>query len=98
MARPTGRLRVAVIGLGFGQQVHVPAFRADSRCEVTTLCAASESKAADVASRLNVPQASGNWRELVSDAEVDAVSIAVPPRFQPEIASEALRQGKAVFC
>lgn len=98
MARPTGPLRVAVIGLGFGQQVHVPAFRADSRCVVTTLCATSESKAADVASRLNVPRASGNWREIVADAEVDAVSIAVPPRLQPEIASEALRQGKAVLC
>jgi predicted dehydrogenase len=98
MARPDGPLRVAVIGLGFGQQVHVPAFRADPRCEVTTLCATRAEKATQVAGRLNVPRSSGNWREVIADPEVDAVSIAVPPRFQPEIAAEALRQGKAVFC
>lgn len=95
MDRP---LRVAVIGLGFGQQVHVPAFRADSRSEVTTLCASTEAKAADVARQLNVPRASGDWRTVVLDPEIDAVSIAVPPRLQPQIAMEALRHGKAVFC
>ena len=95
MSRP---LRVAVIGLGFGQQVHVPAFRADSRCEVTMLCASTEAKAADVAGRLNVPRASGEWRTVVADPEIDAVSIAVPPRLQPQIAREALECGKAVFC
>jgi predicted dehydrogenase len=91
-------LRVAVIGVGFGQQVHVPAFRADSRCRVTMLCASSEAKAADVAHRLNVPHASGDWRSVVASAEIDLVSIAVPPRLQPAIAIEALDQGKGVFC
>jgi predicted dehydrogenase len=91
-------LRVAVIGVGFGQQVHVPAFRADSRCEVTTLCASNEAKAAEIATRLNVPHASGDWRAVVADPEIDAVSIAVPPRLQPQIALAALEQGKSVFC
>ena len=91
-------LRVAVIGVGFGQQVHVPAFRADSRCEVTTLCASNEAKAAEIATRLNVPHASGDWRAVVADPEIDAVSIAVPPRLQPQIALEALEHGKSVFC
>ena len=91
-------LRVAVIGVGFGQQVHVPAFRTDSRCEVTTLCASNEAKAAEVATRLNVPHASGDWRAVVADPEIDAVSIAVPPRLQPQIAIAALEHGKSVFC
>jgi predicted dehydrogenase len=95
MDRP---LRIAVIGLGFGQQVHVPAFRADPRCEVTSLCASTEARAAEVAHRLQVPRASGDWRALVVSPEIDAVSIAVPPRLQPAIAVAALRQGKAVFC
>ncbi len=98
MSRPDGPLRVAVIGLGFGQQVHVPAFRADSRCEVTTLCASTQQKALEVARLLNVPRASGNWQEVVADPNIDAVSIAVPPRLQAEIALEALQHGKAIFC
>ena len=91
-------LRVAVIGVGFGQQVHVPAFRADPRCEVTTLCASNEAKAAEIAGRLNVPRASGDWRAVIADSEIDAVSIAVPPCLQSQIALEALEHGKAVFC
>ena len=59
MSRADRPLRVAVIGLGFGQQVHVPAFRADSRCDVTTLCASTEQKALEVARLLNVPSAIG---------------------------------------
>jgi predicted dehydrogenase len=98
MARPDGRVRVAVIGLGFGQQVHVPAFRAESRCEVTTLCGSSEAKTLEVSRRLDVPRAFGDWRTVVADPEVDAVSIAVPPRLQPTIALEALRHDKAIFC
>jgi len=98
MAKPGRPLRVAVIGLGFGQQVHVPAFRADSRCEVTTLCGSTRSKAVDIAGRLNVPHASGDWRSVVADPEIDAVSIAVPPHLQPRIALEAWRNRKAVFC
>jgi predicted dehydrogenase len=98
MAKPGRPLRVAVIGLGFGQQVHVPAFRADPRCEVTTLCASTKAKAADIARRLIVPRASGDWRSVVADPEIGAVSIAVPPRLQSRIALEALRHGKAVFC
>jgi predicted dehydrogenase len=98
MPRPDGPLRVAVIGLGFGQHVHVPAFRADSRCEVTTLCASTEHKSLEVARLLDVPHASGDWRDVVADPEIDALSIAVPPSLQPAIALEALRHGKAVFC
>jgi predicted dehydrogenase len=87
-----------VIGLGFGQHVHLPAFRADARCEVTTLCSSSEAKALEISRRLNVPRAFGDWRTVVADPEIDAVSIAVPPSLQPTIALEALRHGKAVFC
>ena len=76
----------------------MPAFRADPRCEVTTLCASNEAKAAEIAGRLNVPHASGDWRAVVADPEIDAVSIAVPPRLQPQIALEALERGKSVFC
>jgi predicted dehydrogenase len=92
------RLSIGVIGLRFGSQVHVPAFRADARCEVVALAGRDESKAADAARALDIPAAYGDWRQLVTRPEIDAVSIAVPPAEQPSIILEAARQRKHVFC
>ncbi len=91
-------LRVGVVGIGFGQQVHVPAFQANDRCQVTTLCASSVERAMEVARRLKVDRALGNWQELVTDPTIDAISIATPPGTQETVAIAALSQGKAVFC
>lgn len=93
-----GKIRVGVIGIGFGQQVHVPAFRADGRCEVTAICASTSERAAVVATRLQIEKALGEWQEIIADPDIDAVSIATPPSFQAEIAIAALSQGKSVFC
>jgi predicted dehydrogenase len=92
------RLAVGVVGLRFGSQVHVPAFRGDARCEVVALAGRDERKAADAARALDIPAAYGDWRQLVTSPEIDVVSIAVPPAEQPPIILAAARQRKHVFC
>jgi predicted dehydrogenase len=92
------RIRVGVIGLRFGSQVHIPAFRSDTRCEVIALAGRDAGKAAGVARDLGVPASYADWRELVAASDIDAVTIAVPPAAQPAIIAEAARHGKHVFC
>ncbi len=92
------QLSIGVIGIGFGQHVHIPAFRAHQDCEVTAVSASQYDRASGVASRLGVPLAFGDWREMVADPRIDAITIAVPPRLNAEIAVAALARGKAVFC
>jgi predicted dehydrogenase len=92
------RLRTVVIGLGYGQQVLVPAFQSLSNCDVIGVCASRIQKAETVAAKLGVPIAFKDWRAVVDDAQVEAVAIAVPPTLQPEIALEAMRRGKHIFC
>lgn len=92
------KVRVGIIGIGFGQQVHVPAFRRNLRCEVKAICASSRDRAAAVAERLGIEKAFGDWRELVEDPGIDAISIAMVPSMQPEIALAALKRRKPVFC
>ncbi len=96
MAAPP--VRLGVVGIGFGQRAHVPAFRADGRCQVTAICANRLDRARAAADRLGVPKAYGGWRQLVDDPEVDVVTIATPPSLQPAIAIAALQQRKPVFC
>ncbi len=95
---PGGRLRVGVIGIGFGQGVHVPAFRSDDSCEVAVIAASAVERAARVARRLGIVHAVGSWRDVATDPGIDVVSIAVPPRLQPEIVIAAVAAGKHVLC
>ena len=78
--------------------MHAPVFQSDARCQVVAICASTKDRARAVADRLNVAQAFGDWRRVVASPEVAAVSIAVPPALQPEIAIAAARAGKHVFC
>ena len=91
-------LRIGVVGTGFGQQVHIPAFRTDSRCTVTAVCNSTPERAQKIASILNIEKYFGGWTQLVDDEEIDAISIAVPPYLQEEIALAAIQAGKHIFC
>lgn len=96
--RPRRPVRVGVIGIGYGQQVLVPAFRADDRCVVAGICASTKERAGAVAERLGISFATGDWRDITTNTEIDAVAIAVPPVLQVEIARSAVANGKHVFC
>ncbi len=91
-------VRVGVIGLRFGARVHVPAFRVDQRCVITALAGRSAGAAAALAAELGIPQPYADWRAMIGEGAVDAVSIAVPPLEQPRIIMEAARHGVHVFC
>lgn len=92
------RVTVGVVGLGFGQHVLIPAFQAEERCRVLAVCARRQERAQAVAERLGVPKAYADWRRLVGDPEINAVALAIPPRWQPEIAHAVVAQRKHLFC
>ena len=90
-------VRVGVIGLRFGGQVHVPAFRSDERCEVMALAGRDPGKAAAAARELHVPAFFEDWRDLVRRRR-SMPSASPSPAAQPAIVVEAARHGKHVFC
>ncbi len=92
------RLRIGIVGLGYGQRVLIPAFRSTGRCDVVAVCVDSRERAQEIAGRLGVPKAYGEWQGLVGDPEVDAVVIATPPLLQPAIVTAAVAARKPVFC
>lgn len=95
MTRP---VRVGIVGLGYGQRVLIPAFRSNPKCTVAAVCASSRERAQEVADRLGIPKAYGDWRQLVADPDIEAVAIAVPPPSQPAIVKAAAAHQKHLFC
>ena len=90
-------IRVGIVGCNYGRTVQLPAFRIDPRCEVVALAGSDATRTAKLAQESNVPQAYGDWRQLIGSKDVDVVTIATPPKLQPDIAIAALQLGKPVF-
>ncbi|MDR2722180.1 MAG: Gfo/Idh/MocA family oxidoreductase [Cellulomonadaceae bacterium] len=97
---------VGVIGAGFMAKAHSMAYAAMpmffwpapgipvrySICDVTA------DLAADAASRLGFTKSTDDWRTIVNDPDVDAVSICTPNDSHAEIAIAAARNGKHILC
>jgi predicted dehydrogenase len=92
------KISLGIVGAGFGQQVQVPAFRLSPQCEVVAICASRRERAEQAARTLGIPQATDDWRDLVTAPDIQALALAVPPSLQAEIALAAARAGKHLFC
>jgi len=90
-------IRIGIVGSNYGRTVQLPAFRADSRCEVVALAGSNAARAAEVARAEGIAKGYGDWRALIEDKDVEAVAIATLPSLQAPIAIRALELGKPVF-
>ena len=90
-------VRLAFLGCGFITRVHSRHLRA-LRGEVTWSYASRNlRKAAEFCGRYGGTASYGDYRAAIDDPRVDAVVIAVPPRFHLELAVAALDAGKHVL-
>ncbi len=93
----TTNLRIGVIGVGFGTKVHVPGFQSEG-VEVVALCARRRESVERAAGELGIPHVYTDYREMLRQADLDAVSIVTPAAFHHEMVMEALAAGKHVLC
>ena len=91
------RVRIGVIGVGFGSQVHIPAFQSEG-LDVVAVSARREERAREAAQQFDIPHVFTDYQEMVRMEELDAVSIASPPAFHHPMAMVALEAGKHVLC
>ncbi|EBA07497.1 Gfo/Idh/MocA family protein [Sagittula stellata] len=97
---------VGVIGTGFMGKAHALGWRnaravlggnlPDVRMEM--LCEMPMAKAEQLAGQFGFARATDDWRALVNDPDVDVVSITTPNNLHREMALEALKAGKHVWC
>ena len=85
---------VAVIGTGFGQKVHIPAFQAHHQTEIVAVYHRDINKAKTIAATYNIPYAGDNLAEILALPTVQAVSISTPPFLHYEMAKQVLQAGK----
>jgi len=93
----TKKFKVGVIGVGFIGPAHMEGIRRLG-FDVTAIAESSQELAELSAERLFVPKAYGDWKDLVSDPEIDVVHIASPNFLHFENAKAVLEAGKHVIC
>jgi predicted dehydrogenase len=90
----TEKIKVAIVGTGFGQKVHLPGFQNHPRTEVLAIYNPSLDKARAIAKKEGIPLAFDNLESLLSVPEIDAVSISTPPFLHYQMAKSAIAAKK----
>jgi UDP-N-acetylglucosamine 3-dehydrogenase len=93
----SGPLRIAFLGCGFITQVHsrhLRSFRRDISCGYASRDAA---KAEDFRLRYGGEKSYADYAAAIHDPAVDAVVVAVPPKFHLDLTLRALDAGKHVL-
>jgi predicted dehydrogenase len=93
----SGRLRVGVIGVGVQGQKHIECFQAAHNATVTAICDANESLLKDRAKQYGIAGTYTDYREMLREAEVDAVAIVLPDHLHRTVCEAAFGAGKHVL-
>ncbi|HZA56275.1 MAG TPA: Gfo/Idh/MocA family oxidoreductase [Candidatus Udaeobacter sp.] len=66
--------------------------------EIIAVSDINERRVSAARKNFGIPHSYADYRELLARGDIDAVLICTPPSFHPEIAIEAARHGKHIFC
>jgi UDP-N-acetylglucosamine 3-dehydrogenase len=93
----TTPLRLAFLGCGFITRVHSGHLRRLRADVIPHYASRDHARAADYCRRYGGGASYADYRAAIDDPRVDAVVVAVPPRFHLELTLEALAAGKHVL-
>ncbi len=91
------KVRVAVIGLNVGLY-HLREYLKIPDVEVVALCDVDAQKLKDVSSKYGVARTYTDYKALLDDPSVDAVSVVLPNYLHGPVSTSALESGKHVLC
>jgi predicted dehydrogenase len=97
MTNAASEPRVGIIGLGFGAQVHLPAFQSEG-WDVVAVYGRNPDKARKAADAAGVEVVHTDPLDLIRRDDIDAVAISTPPRTHHPLVMAALEAGKHVLC
>jgi len=92
-------IKVAVIGCGtIATSQHIPAYKLNPNAEIIYFCDIKLERAEKAAKEYGSGKAVSDYREILSDPDLDAVSVCTPNKDHKTISIDFLRAGKHVLC
>jgi len=93
---PRPPVRIGLIGAGYIAGYHIEGLRA-AGAEVRVISARSAERASAAALRWSIPEATGDWREVIARRDIEAVVITTPDDTHAPIAIAATQAGKHIL-
>ncbi|MCZ8513233.1 Gfo/Idh/MocA family oxidoreductase [Paenibacillus filicis] len=90
-------INIGLIGAGSISELHLQAYKKQPDVRLSAICDLNGDRAREKASRYGIPQVYTDYRDLLSDPEIEAVSICTWNDTHAEIGIAALRAGKHVL-
>ncbi len=92
-------MKIGIIGCGtIANNAHIPAYMNNRKAEIKYFCDIIMERAEKAVSQYGCGVAVKDYREVINDPEVAAVSVCTPNKMHSEIAIAALKAGKHVLC
>ncbi|MCI9336490.1 MAG: Gfo/Idh/MocA family oxidoreductase [Lachnospiraceae bacterium] len=93
------KMKVAVIGCGtIANSAHIPAYMKNEDVEIKYFCDIIPERAEAAVEEYGCGRAVTDYREVLADPQVEAVSVCTPNKMHSVISIDALRAGKNVLC
>lgn len=94
-----GKLKVAIIGCGqIARTQHLPAYVKSGMVDIKYVVDGIIERAEEVAKEFDVPHAISDLSVVLTDPEIDAISVCTPNASHAPISIAALQAGKHVLC
>src|ERR1700722_6289305 len=91
------RLRCGVIGAGAIGLAHLNSLSQCHRAAAVAIAEINPARAKEASERFKIPRSYSDYRELLDQADIDAVTIALPNYLHAQVAIEALKARKHVL-
>lgn len=92
------KIKTAIFGTGFMGRVHTEGVRRLGNVEVAAVASGTKEVAQQFADQMGIPYSTGDYRELLANAEIQVVHICTPNVMHHPMAKAALEAGKHVIC
>ena len=94
------KIKIGLIATGgIAQWAHIPGYlEASDECEIVWACDIKEDLMNEIADKYDIPNRSVDYRDILADPTVDAVSVMTPNLLHMQPTIDALEAGKHVLC
>lgn len=91
-------ITVGIIGCGVIAPTHIEKYKVSEDVQVKWACDLLDERSQAVADSYDIPHTTADYHDLLSDPEVDAISICTDHKSHAAIAIDALHAGKHILC